>query len=128
MERDLQAELDAALVETARLRRLADSRGARIEAITASQAHNHITRDVKPIGECPGCDTRERLLLAIEHLRMEVDARFPSVVHACCEVAEEAKALYLNLADSEVWAHERLHNAEFAAVVYQLKHIVEGKA
>lgn len=33
--------------------------------------HNHLTRDVKPIGECPGCDTRERLLKEIEKLRSE---------------------------------------------------------
>ena len=27
----------------------------------AGPRHNHVTRDVKPAGECPGCDaTRER--------------------------------------------------------------------
>lgn len=35
--------------------------------------HDHLTRDVKPIGECPGCDTRPRLLAEIERLRHGVN-------------------------------------------------------
>jgi len=65
-------QLDAALLENARLRRLAESRKERIEAITASTRCNHMTRDVKPIGQCPGCDTRARLLAEIERLRQQV--------------------------------------------------------
>jgi hypothetical protein len=66
--------LDAAVLENARLRRLAESRGDRILAITASTRCNHMTRDVKPIGECAGCDTRARLITEIEHLRGELYA------------------------------------------------------
>lgn len=73
-KRDVQAELDAALLENARLRRLAESRKERIQAITASTQHNHITRDVKPIGECPGCDSRARLLAEIAHLHAALSA------------------------------------------------------
>ena len=64
-------QLDAALLENARLRRLAESRRERIEAITASTRCTHMTRDVKPIGQCPGCDMRARLLEEIERLRRQ---------------------------------------------------------
>lgn len=75
-ERDVQAELDAALLENARLRRLAESRKERLLAAVAAQDHNHMTRDVKPIGECPGCDTRARLLAEIERLRADGESWF----------------------------------------------------
>jgi hypothetical protein len=73
MASEMKDQLDAALLENARLRRLAESRRERILAITASTQHNHITRDVKPIGQCPGCDTRARLLDEIERLRSSRD-------------------------------------------------------
>ena len=66
-------QLDAALLENARLRRLAESRKERIEAITASTRCNHMTRDVKPIGQCPGCDSRARLLDEITRVRTSRD-------------------------------------------------------
>lgn len=73
---EMKNQLDAALLENARLRRLAESRKERIRAITESTQHNHITRDVKPIGECPGCDSRARLLAEIEYLRLDRDSWF----------------------------------------------------
>jgi hypothetical protein len=31
--------------------------------------HNHLTRDVKPIGQCDGCDTQPRLRAEVNRLR-----------------------------------------------------------
>lgn len=34
--------------------------------------HDHLTRDVRPIGMCPGCDTRPRLLAEVARLRERI--------------------------------------------------------
>lgn len=33
--------------------------------------HNHMTRDIKPYGECPGCDEVSKLTQEIEDLKAE---------------------------------------------------------
>lgn len=53
---DGKMDLQPVLIQ-ARTRPLEMSWGeAKTEALAIAGAHNHMTRDIKPPGQCPGCD------------------------------------------------------------------------